>query len=164
MQVLDRHGKLFGIVNIVDAAIVCAALVAIPVFVSAFRAMTVSPLPVQMQWVRVKAVAFVMDEVVDLIKPGDTGHDAFGAVNARVVSVARRANAAAVTGTRDTGMLIPITLELDIHCTAYPAYRRLLFEGMPLIVGLTERYVLKTDRYTVVWYVVGIGEERSARI
>ena len=83
MDILDKNGRLFGKINIIDLTIILVFLFAIPVFTFSYRAMTLKRDPakaaVAERWTTVRLRLQSYDpEVIKVIKEGDVEKNDMG--------------------------------------------------------------------------------------
>ena len=71
MSIIDKNGRLFGKINIIDLFVILIVLFVIPMFIFGYKAMTVRA-EKQKTWVDVSMkVSRVVPELVEVIKPED---------------------------------------------------------------------------------------------
>ncbi|MBN1353478.1 MAG: DUF4330 domain-containing protein [Candidatus Omnitrophica bacterium] len=164
MRLIDKEGRLFGKLNVVDFFIIALLIVVIPGFLGMYKILGKRPTWVPSQWVRVKAVTFTIPEIADLLKPGDISYDRFGNTQARLLSVSERDSDYAndlKSAVKSTSMTeyehrMGLILELELLCTKSAENEPFYYMRVPIFASLDEPHEFSSKKYSVKFYVLDI--------
>ena len=166
MPFIDKKGRLFGKINIVDFFIIVLVMFIIPGFLYTYKVLAKRPTWVPTKWVKVEAVAFTMPEIVDIIKPGGTYY-AFGEPRAKIVRILEREDkykeklksAMHKSSMPEYEQRIPVFLELDLLCAHSDENEPYYFERNPVLVNMDDTiYTFNTDTYSIKFYILEIKD------
>lgn len=168
MRVLDKEGRLFGKVNVVDFSIIVLLILIIPFFVSIYIILDKNPVMVPYKWIKIKAVTFTIPEIADMLKPGDISLDQYGKPDAKILHIVKKdvptqeKYNAIFTGevNKSYQFMETVFLELELRCTKSAEGEPWYFRRNPLFVSVDCRFPFITSRYEINFYVLQIEDER----
>ena len=170
MRLLDKKGRLFGKINVIDFLICVLIIVIIPGFFQIYKILGKTPLRVPFKWAKVEAITFTLPEIATLFKPGDVAYDEYGNVDAKLVKVIsvddqrmrRNMNSERIDKKNlPYAYSIPVLIELELLCTRGPLKAdRWFYRRNPLVVSLDPRYtfVFSTDDYSIDCFATKTGD------
>ena len=166
MRFIDKKGRLFGKINIVDFFIILLLIIIIPGFFSVYKILGRRPSWVPSKWIKVEAVAFTIPEITELIKPDRVSSDRLGHPHAKVLRILERGPGYGqiLKSTIRRGDLpeyeerIPVFLEMELFCSLSAENEPYYFMRKPLLVSMEASHNFKTLRYEINFYVLKIKD------
>ena len=170
MRLLDKKGRLFGKINVIDFLICVLIIVIVPGFFQIYKILGKTPGRVPFKWTKVEAITFTLPEIATLFKPGDVAYDEYGNVDAKLVKVIsvddermrRYMNSERIDKKNlPYAYSIPVLIELELLCTRGPSKtERWFYRRNPLAASLDPRYtfMFSTNDYSIHCFVIKTGE------
>lgn len=167
MNFIDKKGRIFGKINIVDFFIVAFIIVIIPLFFLMYEILGKTPVKVPHHWVRIRVVTFALPEMIELFKPGDVTLDENGVPDGRLIRIIekdyeygnRLKSAMIKKGDMENDYRVPVVLEIEISCTRNSRNEKWYYRRLPITIGLNCSIVFSTVKYETGCYIVGIEDK-----
>ncbi|MFA5147133.1 MAG: DUF4330 family protein [Candidatus Omnitrophota bacterium] len=172
MELLDKRGRLFGKINIVDFLIVGLIIVIIPTFFYVYKVLGKKVQAVPVYWVRAEVVTLPVFAVAEIFREGDLSYDEQGSPDARLVRLIKKdagygekIKAAALRKSTDETFdyKVPVFMELELACTRGSKRDPWYYRRQPLLIGTGSMIFFNTDRYSVPCYVLKVNDEGIKR-
>lgn len=160
MNIIDKNGRLFGKINVIDFSVILILLFAIPVFVFGYKAMVARD-NMQKKWVTVKVKAFwVVPELADVIKPEDAEVGDSGKKIGAVIKIENIVPSSALKLTNDSTHFVlgqdttlsDITVTLNLLCKNNLGF--LYYKGFPVKIG--SQIVFSANLYDITGTIIKI--------
>lgn len=169
MKFIDKQGRLFGKINIVDFFIIILLLIIIPGFFYIYKVLAVQPSWVPSHYVTVEAVTFTAPEVAELIKPGQTATGKyFGKTVGKIIKVikkdekyAERIKSTVKKTHGEYEYRIPVFLEMKLLSTLSAEGEPFYYQRKELHATLDDSYLFTTSDYKIYLYILKVKDKPS---
>jgi len=162
MGFIDKKGRLFGKVNIIDFFIVLLGIALIPVLFYLYHGVSKKPIVAAHKWIKVEALVFTMPEFVEEnIKPGGVFYDEFGKIDLKLTDVTIKAP----TAYKHAKLLpqhsykVPVFLKLQLLCRKKFKDSNWYYQRRLLVISFDKGLSLDIDNYNVSVFILKIDEE-----
>ena len=137
MNILDKNGKLFGKINIIDFSVIMILLLAVPLFIFAYQAMN-SKKNEPTKWVTVELkIQRVDPELIEALKEGDVEKNELGkkiGIFGKLSKVTSTSTAVLVGDTMvNDSLKKDITVTVRLLCKDYD--NNLYYKNFPVKIG-----------------------------
>ena len=170
MKLLDRKGRLFGRINIVDFFIIVLICVIIPTFFYTYKILGLRPDKVPSTWVKVKAVTFVTPGLENLIKEGDISYDIMDKPSGKIVKIFKRDKDvglklhASVMKAKELSSespsryanKVPVYAEIELLCTQSGKNEPWYYNREPLYVSVNRIFYFSANDYSIEFFATNI--------
>ena len=167
MSVIDNEGRLFRKINVVDFMIILVFLIIMPIFFFVYAVSGKIPTKVPHEWIRVEVVTFTLPEVAQLFKEGDILYGRDGNPEAKLLKITKKTDAykdklKSEVIKKEANLkyeyMIPVFLEFELLCTFSASRGKWYYQIAPLVLGLKHKFCFVTDKYSIDWYPLKIGD------
>lgn len=168
LRAVDEKGRLFGVLNIIDGAIIGTVILIAVMLVRLYPIMGKTPIPVSARWIRVEVVTFTLPYVVDLIKVGDASYDEWDNPDARIVRVNPKTDLEynrwyqyLTDKDKQNPYVVPVLIEIELLCTKNGDGERWYYRRQPILVSMYYGFDFQSDKYQFDCHVIRIKYETA---
>lgn len=158
MNLIDKKGRLFGRVNIVDFLIIVVFLAMIPMSLHVYKILRTKPVQISGTRIKVEAVTFAIPEFAELFKKGDTALDEHGYVDGRLLRILKKDRGYTERINVDNKSKTPVFFELELLCTKSSKNESWYYRRKPLRISLDDVFWFETKKYLIACNVLKISE------
>lgn len=164
MKIIDKDGKLFGKINIIDFSVILFLLFFIPAFYFGYKVMRSESATQNKEWATV-GVKFLdtIPELIGVIAKDDQAKDLFGNTVGKIIEVStpKPSDTMVIVDNKTVAMLPhpfrkDITITLNILCTKKA--KVLYYNESPVRIG--GQLAFSTDLYTAQGTIISLKRDQ----
>ncbi len=169
MNMVDKNGRLFGKINIVDFLIILLFIFIIPLLFHIYNILGKIPQGVPYNWIRVEAVTFTLPEFAELFKEGDISYDENKNPDGRVLKIFKKEDfygnrlksAISVNDKEEYRYKVPIFIEFELACTKSGKDEPWYYRREPIFPSTDRYFVFDTGRYIINCFLLRIEDPKE---